>query len=160
MRTGFDWENKGSKTIDFVFALLREMPSSAYSPIVLVDQTGSVFNKIVREYFAKNRKQCYAVELSEIIDINDLDTQQWLLERKPILIICNIEKFGTGAKWQRKFFDLFNFTYNANMNIIITSSIPIQELSVEGRIYARLSWGIQIELEPEDIRMVEENEAF
>ena len=134
-----------NKTIDMVNSILKELPSKEYNPIVLVDQTGSVFNKIVKACFDGSN----AVELNEILDINNLSSRQWLLATKPILIIYNIEKFGSAADWQRRFFDLMNFAFENHINVLITSRVPIQNLPIEGRIYARLNWGIKVELDTE-----------
>ena len=117
-------------TIDMVNSILKELPSKEYNPIVLVDQTGSVFNKIVKQFFDGSN----ATELNEILDINDLSNRQWLLETKPILIIYNIEKFGSGLDWQRRFFDLMNFTHENDINVImekILSEFPISHINFQ-----------------------------
>ena len=138
-----------NRSIDMVKAVLEALPHKGYNPIVMVDPTGSVVNKIVKEHFDNCDKRSCAVELNEIIDVNDIANRQWLLETKPILIIYNIEKFVSGAEWQLRFFDLMNFTHENDINVMITSSVPIYELLVEGRVYARLNWGIMIELDDE-----------
>ena len=138
-----------NKTIDMVNSVLKVLPSKEYNPIVLVDQTGSVFNKIVKDFFNRCNKQSCVVELNETIDVNDIVNRQWLLEIKPILIIYDIEKLGSDAEWQLRFIDLMNFAFENQINVLISSRVPIQNLPVEGRVYARLNWGIKIELDTE-----------
>ena len=141
-------------------ALLETIPDRYYSPIVLEDETGAVFNKIVKDYFEQCCNRCCAVEIQEIIDVNDPTVRQWLLKTRPVLIIYNIEKFGADTHWQNRFFDLMNFVFDNHIHIIITSGVPINKLSVEGRIYARLNWGVREALEIENLGEEEHDEVF
>ena len=72
----------GNRSIDMVKAVLGVLPHKGYNPIVMVDPTGSVVSKIVKEHFDNCDKRSCTVELNEIIDVNDIVNRQWLLETK------------------------------------------------------------------------------
>ena len=151
-----DWDSINCGPIKMVMAILKEMPEDL-KIVMLEDETGVIFNRMIDDYFSQDTKQDAAVFFGDIdIGQNGYD---WLLKHRPILVIQNIDNYLT-YDWQDQFFDFYNFAYLNNMFMIVTSKKIISHYDMQERIYSRLNRGIRIRMDAEDIRKVAEYEIF
>lgn len=79
-----------------------------------------------------------------------LDNFKQMYYEVDILLIDDIQVLELGEKSQREFFNLFDYLYDNNKQIIITSDRPAQELNIMERLSSRFAAGLVADIQTPD----------
>lgn len=139
-------------------------PSSSYNPLFIYGNVGlgkthllqATGNEILKRY--KNLKVKY-IQCERLISliINSIKNQN-IEEMKnsflelDVFIIDDVQFLSGKEKTQEEFFHLFNFLYERNKQIIISSDRPPKDLSIiEERLKSRFEGGMVVDISMPDL---------
>ncbi|MCB1143247.1 MAG: chromosomal replication initiator protein DnaA [Leptospiraceae bacterium] len=87
---------------------------------------------------------------------NGLDQFRSRFQSYTCLIIDDIHQLNsTAEKTQEEFFQLYNFLFERNRQIIISADRPVHELPLQDRLRSRFLSGYQVEIKPPDSKIRE-----
>ncbi len=71
-----------------------------------------------------------------------------------VLIVDDIQFLSTAQKSQEEFFHIFNYLYNNNKQIIISSDRSSNDLKmIENRLTTRFYWGLEVNISPPEFEL-------
>ncbi|GBD34122.1 Chromosomal replication initiator protein DnaA [bacterium HR34] len=139
-------------------------PSSSYNPLFIYGNVGlgkthllqATGNEILKRY--KNLKVKYiqcerliSLIINSIKNQNIEEMKNSLLELD-VFIIDDVQFLSGKEKTQEEFFHLFNFLYERNKQIIISSDRPPKDLSIiEERLKSRFEGGMVVDISMPDL---------
>ncbi len=115
------------------------------NPIIIYGSENDIDNylNIVKEYITANSKKSLFYTTGD----NFISSIEKNIEEIDIFILKNIEKLENNMTAQFKLFDIFNYLYDKEKQIIISiTKTPDQLQNFEKRLITRLNWGIIIKI--------------
>ena len=143
---------------------VADLPSQdALNPLFLYGGSGLGKTHLIQSiahYILKNDPDCRVLYVSsetftnEIIKaIHNNQTEEFRSKYREVdvLIIDDIQELIGRESTQQEFFNTFNYLYDSNKQIILSSDRPPKEIkSLEERLRSRFEWGIPIDIHAPD----------
>lgn len=131
------------KENDFAIALLDAMPSSEYSPVVLIIKNHQTAKLILDDFKSKCKDRgIVLIDGCKMI----MDGQIDIIQRKDICILFeNLEFIIEKEAYESNFFTIFNYMMSNCIPMVITLSKDIDS-AFQGRNKSRLLWGVKAEI--------------
>ena len=131
------------KENNFVRALLDTIPSTEYSPVVLIIKNSQTAKLILDDFKSKCKDQgIILIDGCKMI----LDGQIDIIQRKDICILFeNLEFIIEKETYESSFFTIFNYMMSNCIPMVITLSKDIDS-AFQGRNKSRLLWGVKAEI--------------
>lgn len=161
--------NKFARTTSLAVA---EKPGFMYNPLFIYGNSGlgkthlmhAIGNYIVEN---SNKKVLYVTSEQFINDFvginkrkkddNNFDSIELFKSKYrdiDVLMIDDIQYLGNATQTQQEFFNTFNYLYNNNKQIIISSDrFPDDLKLLEDRLRTRFNWGLTINILPPDFQL-------
>ena len=94
----------------------------------------------------------FVIQIVNHIKNKTIDTYKHFLSSKDIIIIDDIQFFAKKEKSQEELFHIFNYIYNGNGQIVLTSDFhPNQIHELDDRLKSRFKMGLITDLRPVDL---------
>ena len=137
---------------------------SIYNPLLIFGGVGlgkthiaqaignAAFNNGVSENILYLTSDQFVQELVENIQKKTIDKLKKYLKTKDLIIIDDVQFFAGKEKSQEELFHIFNYIYNNNGQIILTSDFHPNEIhKLDDRLKSRFSQGLSTDIRPPDL---------
>ena len=145
-------------------SVAKNLKDSIYNPLLLFGGVGlgkthlvqaignAVFNDGVSENILYLPSDQFVQELVDSIQKKTIDKFKKYLKTKDLIIIDDIQFFAGKGKSQEELFHIYNYIYNNNGQIILTSDFHPNEIhKLEDRLKSRFSQGLSTDIRPPDL---------
>jgi len=142
---------------------VAQNPGKVYNPLFIYGKVGLGKTHLLHSignYVFKHRqglKVCYVsceVILNEMIEsIKDGTMSQFKQKYRSfdVFLLDDVQFLSQKERLQEEIFHIFNYLYNANKQIVLTSdSLPQEIPYLEERLASRFAWGLIADLKPPD----------
>lgn len=154
-------EEKNRLTFQFLFELTQldsKIPFASYNPIFLHGPSSSgkthLLVSLAKELIKKEKKVFYVKAQTFTQHVVDAIRQSslYIFREKyrnvDLLILDDIHLLAKKTATQEEFFHTFNTLHTAGKQLILSSSIPTQQMKeIEPRLISRFEWGISLYLD-------------
>ncbi len=144
-------------------AITKDPGNTQYNPLFIYGKVGlgkthllqAIGNQIIKDYPIKKVRYLSAIDfISKIVDsILNRTINQLKLQYKDIdiFIIDDVQFFIGKEKGQEEFFHIFNFLYQQNKQIILSSDRPPKMIpTISERLKSRFEGGMTVDVETPD----------
>ena len=138
-------------------------PSNAYNPLFIYGSSGlgkthlltAVCKEIAKNLPTSNQifvhGEAFTNELIEAITTQTTTEFHNKYRSADVLLVDDIQFIAGKERTQEEFFHTFNFLYQDNKQIILTSDRPPKEIkTLEERLRTRFEWGLLADVQPPD----------
>ena len=143
---------------------VAQAPGKSYNPLFLYGGTGLGKTHLLHaigQHVVETKKSAKVAYVSSEKFTNEFiagigDNQLVKFRKKyrqtDVLLIDDVQFFGTKERVQEEFFHTFNALHEAHKQIVMTCDRPASEIpGMEQRLISRFEWGLVTDLQPPDV---------
>lgn len=143
---------------------VAKSPGTAYNPLLVHSTIGlgktHLLQSIAHETLRKNPRakveyltsEAFCNQYTLAIQHNALPAFRQRFRDVDVLLVDDVQFFGTKTGFQEEFFHTFNAMHSNHRQIVLASDRPPQEINgLEKRLVSRFEWGLTTEIQAPDL---------